>query len=92
MRKSALTSLELTLFSFNIEITQDEGERFWSKTIEGKCPWVHEIIPALNCTHVINGLLHLLLVPAFEFGPSFNCSKQEVEELATTTINKIELK
>ena len=71
---------------------QDEGGRFWSKAIEGKGPWVHEIVPTLNCTCVINGLLHSLLLPAFEFGSSFNCAKQEVEESVATTVNKIVLK
>ena len=87
-----MTNLELTLFSFNIEITQDEGGRFWSKTVEGKGPWVYEIVPALNCTRVINGLLHSFLVPAFQFRPSLNCAKQEVGESMATTVNKIELK
>ena len=87
-----MTNLELTLFSFNIEITQDEGGRFWSKTVEGKGPWVYEIVPALNCTRVINGLLHSLLVPTFEFGLSLNYAKQELEESVATTVNKIELK
>ena len=50
---SLLTSLELTFFPFDIKIAQDEGRRFWSKTIEGKGPWVHMIIPTLNCTRVI---------------------------------------
>ena len=92
MKKQALTNLGLTLFSFNFEITQDEGGRFWSETVEGKGPWVHKIVPALNHLRVINGLLHLLLVPAFEFGPSLNCAKQEVKESVATTVNKIELK
>ena len=71
---------------------QDEGGRFWSKAIEGKGPWVHEIVPTLNCTCVINGLLHLLLVPTFQFRPSLNYAKQEVGESVATTVNKIELK
>ena len=92
MKKSALTNPGLTLFSFNFEITQDEGGRFWSETIEGKGLWVHEIVPALNCTRVINGLLHSFLVPALKFGSPLNCAKQEVEESIATTVNKIELK
>jgi len=91
-KKSTLTILGLTLFSFNNEITQDEGGRFWSKIVEGKGPWVHEIVPALNCTHIINGLLHSFLVPALKFGLPLNCAKQEVEESVAITVNKIELK
>ena len=92
MKKQALTNLGLTLFSFNFEITQDEGGRFWSETVEGKGPWVHKIVPALNHLRVINGLLHLLLVPAFKFRSSLNCVKQEVEESIAITVNEIKLK
>ena len=35
---SALTSLELTLFPFNIKILQDEGEGLRSKTVKSKGP------------------------------------------------------
>ena len=68
MKKSVLTNPTLNLFSFNVEIAQDEGGRFWSETVEGKSPWIHKIVPALNRLRVFDGLLHSLLVPDFKFG------------------------
>ena len=85
-------SLELTLFSFDIEITQDEGGMFWPKTVKGKGPWVHKIVPTLNRLCIINGPLHSLLVPAFQFRLSLSCTKTRRGESMATIVNKIELK
>ena len=85
-------SLELTLFPFNIKISQDKGGGLWSKTVKGKGPSVHKVVPTLNCACVINSLLHTLLVPALRLRPSLSCAKQETGESIATTVNKIKLK
>ena len=63
-KRSALTSLELTLFPFNVEISQDKGGGLQTKIVKGKGPWVHKVVPTLNCASVINSPLHSLLVLA----------------------------
>ena len=89
---SALTSLELTLFPFNIKILQDEGEGLRSKTVKSKGPWVHKVVPTLNYACIINSLLHSLLVPTLWLRPPLNCAKRETGESIATTVNKIKLK
>ena len=85
-------SLILTLFSFNIKISQDEGGGLQTKTVKGKGPWVHKLVPTLNYACVINSLLHSLFVPALQLRPSLSCMKRETGESIATTVNKIKLK
>ena len=85
-------SLGLTLFSFNIKISQDEGGELWTKTVKGKGPRVYEVVPTFNRACVINSLLHSLFVPALQLRPSLNCAKRETKESVATTVNKIKLK
>ena len=75
--RAALTSLRLTLFSFNVKISQDEGRRLRTKTVKRKSPWIHEVVPTLNHARVINSLLHSLFVPALQLRPCLSCSKRE---------------
>ena len=90
--KAALTSLRLTLFSFNVKISQDEGEGLWTKTVKGKGPRVHEVVPTLNRACVINSLLYSLFVLALQLRSSLSCVKLETGESVATTVNKIKLK
>ena len=85
-------SLGLTLFSFDIKISQDKGRGLWTKTVKRKGPWVHEVVPTLNRACVINSLLHSLFVPALQLRPSLSCAKRETGESIATTVNKIKLK
>ena len=90
--KVALTSLRLTLFSFNVKISQDEGRGLWTKTVKSKGLGVHKVVPTLNCACVINSLLHSLPVPALQLGSSLSCTKREIGKSIATTENKIKLK
>ena len=92
MRKQVLTNSTLTLFSFNFEVAQDEGKRLRPEAIKGKSAWVHKIVLALNILCVLNCLLHTLLIPTLKFGPSFNCTKQEVKESVARMANRTKLK
>ena len=85
-------SLILTLFSFNIKISQDEGRGLRTKIVKSKGPRVHKVVPTLDCACVINSLLHSFPVPALQLGPSLSCAKQEMEKSIATTVNKIKLK
>ena len=85
-------SLILTLFSFNIKISQDEGRGLRTKIVKSKGPRVHKVVPTLDYACVINSLLHSFPVPALQLGPSLSCAKQEMEKSIATTVNKIKLK
>ena len=90
--KAALTSLRLTLFSFNVKIPQDEGRGLRTETIKSKSPWIHKAVTNLNCARVLNSLSHSFFVPALQLRPSLNYAKQETGESVATTVNKIKLK
>ena len=92
MKRPILTNSILTLFSFNIMVTQDKGRGLRSEAIKGESTWVHKIVPALNSLRVLNVLLHTLFIPALKFRTSLNCAKQEVKELVARTINATKLK
>ena len=85
-------SLILTLFSFNIKISQDEGRGLRTKIVKSKGPRVHKVVPTLDCACVINSLLHSFPVPALQLGPSLSCTKREIGKSIATTENKIKLK
>ena len=70
-------SLKLTLFSFNIKISQDEGGGLRTKIVKGKGPWVHKVVPTLNYACVINSLLHLFFVLALQLRLCLSYSKRE---------------
>ena len=90
--KAALTSLRLTLFSFNVKISQDEGRGLRTKIVKSKSPRVHEVVPTLNRVCVINSLLHSLFVHALQLRPCLSCSKRETWESVATIGNKVKLK
>ena len=75
--RAALTSLRLTLFSFNVKIPQDEGRGLRTKTIKSKSPRIHKVVPTLNHARILNSLLPSFSVPAFQLRPCLNCSKRE---------------
>ena len=81
-------NLTLTLFSFNFKTAQDEGRRLRPEAVEGKSPWVYKIIPVLNRLRLFDCLLHALLIPALKFGPSLNCTKQEVKESVVVIVKR----
>ena len=80
IRKLVLTNLTLIIFSFNFKIAQDEGKRLRPRAIKSESPWVYKIVPVLNRLRLFDCLLHVLLIPTLKFGPSLNCTKQEVKE------------
>ena len=88
IKKSVLTNLTLTLFSFNFKIVPDEGRRLWLEAIKGESPWVHKIVPVLNLLRIFDCLLHTLLIHALKFGASLNCAKQEVKESMAVTVKR----
>ena len=72
-----LTRLRLTLFPFNTKSPQDEGRGLRTKTVEGKSPWIHKVVPVLNCVRVLNSLPHPFSIPALQVRPCLNCSRQK---------------
>ena len=42
--KRVLTSLRLTLFSFNAKSPQDEGRGLQTKALKSKSPWIHKVV------------------------------------------------
>ena len=91
-KESILTNITLTLFSLNINVAQDKGRRFWTKTIEGENPWVHQLVPVFNHLREFNCLLYPLFIPALKLGSSLNFTKQETKELVTIKVNASKLK
>ena len=75
--RAVLTSLGLTLFSFNVKISQDEGRRLQTKTVKSKSPRIHEVVPTLNHARVINSLLHSFFVLALQLRLCLSYSKRE---------------
>ena len=88
--RRALTSLRLTLFSFNAKSPQDEGRGLRTKAVKSKSPWIHKVVPVLNRARVLNSLPHPFSEPVLQLSPCLNCSERK--KLATTTISKIKLK
>ena len=70
-----LTRLRLILFPFNTKSPQDEGRGLRTKTVEGKSPWIHKVVPVLKRARVLNSLPHPLSVPALQLRPCLNCSR-----------------
>ena len=72
-----LTRLRLTLFSFNAKSPQHKGRRLRIEAVKGKSPWIYKVVPILNSVCVLNSLLHLLSVPAFQLRLSLNYSRRK---------------
>ena len=92
VRGSILTSSIFTLFSFNINATQDVGRQVKTKIIEGKCLWIYQVVPTFDCQDVFYYLLNACLMPAFKLRPSLHCTKQKEKESVTITKNTTKLK
>ena len=85
-------SLILTLFSFNVDATQDVRRRVRTKVIEGKCPWIYQIVLTFNRQSVFYRLLNTHLMPTFEVKPSLHWVKREAKESVTIIVNTTKLK
>ena len=86
-----LTKLTLTLFFFNAKTSQDIGGWVRTKIIEGKGPWIYQVVPIFNRQGVLNGLLNTLPIPTLELRPPLYCTKQEKESvMITANIRKLE--
>ena len=75
LTSSILTNSILTLFFFNVKTAQNVGRRVGTKVIEGKGPWIYQVVPTFDRQGVFYRLLNTLLMPAFELRPSLNCTK-----------------
>ena len=82
VRGSILTSSIFTLFSFNINATQDVGRQVKTKIIEGKCLWIYQVVPTFDCQGVFYCLLNACLMPAFKLRPSLHCTKQKEKRVS----------
>ena len=86
-----LTKLTLTLFFFNAKTSQDVGGWVRTKIIEGKGPWIYQVVLIFNRQGVLNGLLNTLPIPTLELRPPLYCTKQEKESvMITANIRKLE--
>ena len=74
---ATLTSLTLTLFSFNFYDMQHVGGWVRTQAIEHKSPQIYKIVPTFNRLGVFYRFFNTTLVLAFEFRSSLNCTKKK---------------
>ena len=77
MRKKKGGSDELNTYfsSLPFQWCEDVSKGLWAKAIQSQSTRIDQIVEIISGLRVFNGNLNTLLIPAFEFWSSLNCSR-----------------
>ena len=86
IRKISTDDNDTYFFALNADVTKNVRRRVRSKVVNGKGPWINQIVPTFNRLCVSYRGFIMLLMPAFKLRPSLNYAKQKVKELVIINI------